>query len=729
MLGYGRKTVGVVCALGLAVLCCLWWVSRRHATPILAVPTAVQQTQPANPESEGVPLPGEKTERVAWPHWGGAVNSAEFSGKDFFDRNLARAFVESIDSPQRKYAVSLNARAFLPVRDEARAENLFSADDFKNPAQVRLLYLQFIEHPTDAQRVQLAQAGVEMVSYMDAYAWTVRGDADALMTAAAFPFVRGVAQVDPRDKLNAQVFLQQTPPHAQTPEGLTRLSVLTVPGTTVDEIQHQVAALPKTATLKLTLGHPSVLGPRFNVVARANQAAQIASAHSVAFVEYVEPPMINRDATTDSSSNITLVRDQGDKLDGTGVTVAVREVGKPEAHIDFISRTTYVDSNGDTNNAGNYTHATSVTGQIASSGLNQPAAKGVAPAVKVLVYALQGDSFLTNDVIDAGGKGARISNNSYGPVVTAWGDYQSQSADWDAAIRANNLLAFFAGNEESDAAVNKHIDFFVGMKNGLCIEATSSAAKAGNPFVSPPVAPAGGSAFFAKYGPMNDGRVKPDLVAFGDNVNLDIGTSGLTQNTGTSFSTPAATGVAVLVSQRYKAVYGTEPSAALLKAILCESATDLGLPGPDNVYGFGILNADAAVRLVNVHQISPSAIVFFENTLSNSGTQSFLVNVPPNTPSLKATLCWMDVAGVPAAAKALVNDLDVLVIDPNGVQYFPYSLSAANPSNAATNTGPNTVDPIEQTVVTNPIAGAWTIKVTGTSIPSGTQSFALCTSV
>ena len=87
-------------------------------------------------------------------------------------------------------------------------------------------------------------------------------------------------------------------------------------------------------------------------------------------------------------------------------------------------------------------HATAVTGQIGSSGQAQPGAKGVAPAVSLLGYEFGNDSdpFTTANIIDAAGKGARISNHSYGPVNTPpdphfYGDYESISADWDARPR------------------------------------------------------------------------------------------------------------------------------------------------------------------------------------------------------------------------------------------------------------------------------------------------------
>ena len=104
----------------------------------------------------------------------------------------------------------------------------------------------------------------------------------------------------------------------------------------------------------------------------------------------------------------------------------------------------------------------------------------------------------------------------------------------------------------------------------------------------------------------------------------------------------------------------------------------------------------------------------------------FTVNLA-GVQQFKATLCWLDVAGHPSSAQALVNDLD-LEISSNGTIYYPYSLDPKNPKAAATNTGPNSVDPIEQTVIDNPADGAWTVRVVKTNVPQVPQSYALCLS-
>jgi PKD repeat protein len=643
----------------------------------------------------------------------------------------------------QRYIIELHSRAFLPFAlnpETPEFAAIFHSEDelakrqaqgaAENNAETHSAYIQFLDHPSLEQRAQLKIAGLDLISYTTGFAWVAQGNTDAFKAAAALPFVRGFARIDPRDKMLYQVFLQDTPAYAQTGDGLARLTVLTVPGMNAEALKAQLAtqaALNAQTAASVRPIEACPLGPRFEAVADIRQVFALASAPGVMFIEFAPPPMEPRDATTDSSSNVGVVRDQGPKLDGTGIKVAVREIGKPDAHVDFAARMQLIDLDGD---AVNKDHATAVVGQIASSGVAQPAAKGIAPNVNVLVYSLTNDAFTTRDIIDAGGRGARLSNHSYGPGgLTTFGEYQTVSATWDDALRNNNLVAFFAGNEESDQlSPFKHIDFFVGMKNGLCIEASSATAKAGNPDGSPPVPATNGSAFFAKYGPMNDGRVKPDLVAFGDNVVLDQGTNNITTNSGTSFSTPAATGMAALIFQEYKTKLGAEPSAALTKALLCESASDLGTPGPDAIYGFGIVNVQEAIKLID-SRTSPQNSPFSEGSETNGQVQTYTLNVGPGLPFLKTTLCWMDPAGNPSAAKALVNDLDMTLTDPNGAVYFPYSLNAASPMSAATNTGPNRVDPVEQIIVPTPMAGVWTATVSGFSIPSGSQSYAFCSNL
>jgi len=700
------------------------------------------------------------------------LNSAQSDGAGFFDGKRARAFVATVRPETQKYVVDLNARAFLPLPGfRGQTANFQTAGQSwsptgsgcQSPKAQQTVYLQFLDHPRAEERAQLQAAGVELLSYATGYAWLARGRDEAFEAASRLPFVRALAQVDPRDKLNAQVFRAsiagdfgdrdfgdrqpiskqpeigvsprnprnpEIPQHARTADGEARLWLIAQPGTSAAALASQLAATPPLAALEARAVHASVLGPRFEIVADVALAPRIAAMDAAAFLEFAPPPAASRDATTDLESNIGVVRDNPPNLNGSGVTVAVRELGAISLHVDFANRLQAVDTNGVSNNI-EVNHATAVTGQIGSSGLNQPAARGVAPAVNMLAYVVGADpdTFATTDILDAATRGARISNHSYGPsnlFPSDLGAYESISADWDGALRSSNLLGMFAQNEAASGNQYKNTDYFVGAKNTICVGATSASARAGDPLATPPIAPADGIASFTQFGPMNDGRIKPDLVAFGDNVTLDQGSNSTQINTGTSFSTPVVTGVAALVFQAYKTATGSEPTAQLAKALLCNSATDLGPPGPDAQYGFGLVNAEAAISTVAL--LASGSSPFFEGTVTNGNVATFTANVQ-NATVLKATLCWLDPAGDPAAAKALVNDLDLELVGPSSSIRYPYSLNPNNPSAPATNSGPNTVDPIEQTVVANPANGAWTIRVKGTSIPSGDQPFAVCLNV
>ena len=60
---------------------------------------------------------------------------------------------------------------------------------------------------------------------------------------------------------------------------------------------------------------------------------------------------------------------------------------------------------------------------------------------------------------------------------------------------------------------------------------------------------------------------------------------------GTSFAAPLVAGTAALVSEAYPWMTGHQ-----LQQTLLTTATDIGDPGVDDVYGWGLLNAGKAVR-------------------------------------------------------------------------------------------------------------------------------------
>jgi len=101
----------------------------------------------------------------------------------------------------------------------------------------------------------------------------------------------------------------------------------------------------------------------------------------------------------------------------------------------------------------------------------------------------------------------------------------------------------------------------------------------------------GGRVSFSSVGPSADGRIKPDVAAQGVAVKVASPTSNtryVTSN-GTSFSCPLTAGVAALVLQAHPE-YTPAQVATALRSTASHAAT------PDNLLGYGIVNALAAVQ-------------------------------------------------------------------------------------------------------------------------------------
>jgi len=90
---------------------------------------------------------------------------------------------------------------------------------------------------------------------------------------------------------------------------------------------------------------------------------------------------------------------------------------------------------------------------------------------------------------------------------------------------------------------------------------------------------------FSSRGPTADGRIKPDVAAPGENVYVPYpGTSDFFYAAkGTSLAAPLVAGLCALLLERHP-----EWGPAEVMSALKETATDLGAPGPDNDYGWGV---------------------------------------------------------------------------------------------------------------------------------------------
>ena len=186
---------------------------------------------------------------------------------------------------------------------------------------------------------------------------------------------------------------------------------------------------------------------------------------------------------------------------------------------------------------------------------------------------------------------------------------------------------------------------------------------------------------------------------------------------------PAVTGSLALLREHWSDLFGSTPlRAASLKAVAIHTANEAGAsPGPDYRFGWGLMNTQAAANLLTAHDESGEALRHVKQVvLSNGDSVEFTVLAIGGQP-LRVTGVWTDPQGtVPPkavdvdtdATRALVNDLDLRLIT-SDTTHYPWKLDPANPTVAATRSGDNKRDNVEQVTVDTPTAGqVFTVRVT-----------------
>jgi serine protease AprX len=130
-------------------------------------------------------------------------------------------------------------------------------------------------------------------------------------------------------------------------------------------------------------------------------------------------------------------------------------------------------------------------------------------------------------------------------------------------------------------------------------------------------------ASFSSRGPGKGGVIKPDVVAPGDDIIVATPNNNWGYADGTSFSAPIVAGIAALILQ-----YDPSLDPFEVKDLLTQSAQEMGADGPDNTYGYGFVDAVAAldrvlkIKTIDISPSSTSSTVWEDTRVSFSVTTS-----------------------------------------------------------------------------------------------------------
>jgi subtilisin family serine protease len=626
-----------------------------------------------------------------------------------------------------------------------------------------LFLVQFEDQFQPAWKGSLRAMGVELVRYVPDDAFVARFDNVRVNAVRALPFVRWVGEFRPDHKIHPRLKNQAQGKPAR--EALA-VSVLLSPLASPAEAAEAQRTLP---------GASRTVVPRLGTILRGQvPAGQVTALAQSSGILWIEPaPQVrlydevsSRIVAGDGAGHDTAMMDLG--YDGAGVTVAVADSGLDSGEIDYMhpdlaGRVKALLFYGGLEDAADeHGHGTHVAGIIAGNGATGEIDEndylyglGVAPGAELVVqrlfdgrgayYAPPTYETLTREARQAG---ADIGSNSWGDDTQ--GAYDLSAAEFDALVRDADLLTpgdqpyileFSAGNAGGyqtigSPAVGKNVIATGASQNNrfnLPIEEFTIYADGQDAMAD-----------FSSRGPCEDGRIKPDVVAPGtwiaslrsiyaddENAWWPISDNYFYMS-GTSMAGPQVSGAAAVFVQYFRATHtNATPSPALVKAALINSATDMDDgwgtgPTPNMDEGWGRVDLPQLIGRSQSPEFLDQAV-----PLAQGQVFEYRVVIDSDATPLKITLAYTDVPGFPGSPVALVNDLDLEVIGPDGLFYrgnqFEEGESVPNAPSA------DNINNVEGVYLAAPLPGEYVVRVRARQVvedaradtPADDQDFAL----
>ena len=548
--------------------------------------------------------------------------------------------------------------------------------------------IQFVKIPSTAQKNALKRKGIELLNYLPDNAFYASISINADLSELKLVDAKSIVKIKSHYKLNSALANKKYPDWAMVSDDIIEISGVYHKNISEELIFERLEGL----------GTEIVIANESKVVRFRVKVSKLEEIYSLPEFYYFEEkdmpgePEGTRDVTNHRSNTLATEYNGGLKYDGTGITVMLQDNSILDQHIDYTGR--FINQNA--TQTGD--HGEHCGGIIAAAGNLDPKGKGMANGADVLVYNPNNTNYNSVPALITSND-LTITSKSYGNGTNA--GYTSLASQLDQQVRqAPQLIhVFSAGNSGSGWST-----ITGGHKQGKNVLACGN------------VTSVDGIASSSSRGPALDGRIKPDICAVGTSVYATIDPNNYGFKTGTSMACPGVAGSLAQLYHGYKTLNGgVNPDAALIKGAVLNTGEDLGNSGPDFTFGWGRINARRAYDLIENNN-------YINTTISQGGNNTHDLIVPSGTTQLRVMVYWSDYEGAASAAPALVNNIDMQIINPSSTVFNPWVLNPSSQSAVAVR-GVDNLNNMEQVTIDNPVAGTYTISVGGTSIPQGPQEY------
>lgn len=398
-----------------------------------------------------------------------------------------------------------------------------------------------------------------------------------------------------------------------------------------------------------------------------------------------------------SVNTINLVHDRLPSINGNGLVFSVKEDALDSTDIDFKGR--YIASGISSQNQSS--HASIMATIIGGAGNTYYTAKGA--AWNAGISSSDFKTLLPDNDEDYSRLNISVQNHSYGTGIENY--YGADAASYDASTQKFQSLVhvFSAGNSGEQISRDGKYSGIPGFAN-----LSGSFKMAKNIITVAAIDSFYNSSSRSSKGPSYDGRIKPELVAFGQD--------------GSSGASAIVSGIALLLQNANREAHDSLPPSSLVKAILLNTADDISNKGIDYTTGFGNVNAFRALQAMKNN-------TFFTGVSRPGSIESFVINVPDNVKQVKVLLCWNDIPAVANAISALVNDLDLTVKEIiSGDTWQPWVLNHYPHEDSLKQFAvrkKDTINNVEQVTIDLPASGQYQINIANRRLLSEYQRFSV----